>query len=453
MVMKSFINKFAIRKLFGYRDIDISFDSSVMILVGENGFGKTTILNILYNILNLDFSKLFKTKFDSVSVVFSNGKEYNFSLELLKTYERYQKNKKENKNGMLEYIEKNLTGEMCSILFSLTVEKEKFKEYVENIELLKGVPTDFLYQMISAEVRTRETIKDVIDFVKYMQSGGFKILYYPTFRRIETDVANILKKASEYERLPRRMIDSVIWDNTVIRFGMEDVEKRIQDILEEIKRTSLTGFARISGEMISRLLITSEKLDDIHDFKLDEITIVLGRIGNNMSEEDKSRILKEIKSDSSLANHNYYLRYFLNQLLQMYNSQKKYDMAIKNFVSTCNRYLVNKQFVYNESDVDLSIQRNRNQNEQDNIKLKNLSSGEKQIVSIFSQLYLEPNKKYIILFDEPELSLSLYWQEKLLPDILDIGNCHFMFSVTHSPFIFNNKLKQYTHAASEFVQQ
>lgn len=56
------------------------------------------------------------------------------------------------------------------------------------------------------------------------------------------------------------------------------------------------------------------------------------------------------------------------------------------------------------------------------IDTQGLSSGEKQIISVFSKLYLEDNKKYIILFDEPELSLSIKWQAKFLPDIMDTKN-------------------------------
>jgi len=38
---------------------------------------------------------------------------------------------------------------------------------------------------------------------------------------------------------------------------------------------------------------------------------------------------------------------------------------------------------------------------------------------------MEPFKDTIILFDEPELSLSIEWQRKLLPDILIRINVHF----------------------------
>ena len=74
-----------------------------------------------------------------------------------------------------------------------------------------------------------------------------------------------------------------------------------------------------------------------------------------------------------------------------------------------------------------------------------LSSGEKQIVSLFSKLYLESAKKCILLIDEPELSISMKWQKMLLPDIMRSGNCRLLLTVTHSPFIFDNEFDNDAH--------
>ena len=74
------------------------------------------------------------------------------------------------------------------------------------------------------------------------------------------------------------------------------------------------------------------------------------------------------------------------------------------------------------------------------ISLGTLSSGEKQIISIFSKLYLDTEDKCGVIIDEPELSLSIDWQTKFLPDIIDSNKCEFLVAATHSPFIFDNKL-------------
>jgi predicted ATPase len=86
------------------------------------------------------------------------------------------------------------------------------------------------------------------------------------------------------------------------------------------------------------------------------------------------------------------------------------------------------------------------------IELKYLSSGEKQVISLFAQIYLSKAKRFFVIIDEPELSLSVPWQRKLLPDLWSSGNCEFLAAVTHSPFIFDNELEGYTHDLSDGVR-
>ena len=47
-----FIEEFRIQGLFGYKDLYLKFKNQVLILIGENGFGKTTLLNALYFVLS-----------------------------------------------------------------------------------------------------------------------------------------------------------------------------------------------------------------------------------------------------------------------------------------------------------------------------------------------------------------------------------------------------------------
>ncbi|MFM7368923.1 MAG: AAA family ATPase, partial [Sphaerospermopsis kisseleviana] len=42
------LKSFSINGLFGYKDMKIPFDKEAVILIAENGSGKTTILNALY---------------------------------------------------------------------------------------------------------------------------------------------------------------------------------------------------------------------------------------------------------------------------------------------------------------------------------------------------------------------------------------------------------------------
>lgn len=74
--------------------------------------------------------------------------------------------------------------------------------------------------------------------------------------------------------------------------------------------------------------------------------------------------------------------------------------------------------------------------EQKNLNYELLSSGEKQIFYILLKVLLQEDKPTIFLLDEPEISLHITWQEKLIKFIRELNpNCQ-VIAVTHSPSMF-----------------
>ena len=104
---------------------------------------------------------------------------------------------------------------------------------------------------------------------------------------------------------------------------------------------------------------------------------------------------------------------------------------------------------YNESKIELNICND----DGDIIDLDDLSSGEKQIISIFSKLYLELTSPVIFIIDEPEISLSINWQKEFLIDIYKSGKVSLLLAATHSPFIFKNELFDYTYEIEKFKEE
>ena len=69
---KLFLKRFKINGLFGMYDINIPFESNINIFVGENGLGKTTILNALNYVIQADSDGLSTINFEiSPFVIFS----------------------------------------------------------------------------------------------------------------------------------------------------------------------------------------------------------------------------------------------------------------------------------------------------------------------------------------------------------------------------------------------
>ncbi len=136
-------------------------------------------------------------------------------------------------------------------------------------------------------------------------------------------------------------------------------------------------------------------------------------------------------------------------------SDNKYkDDAVKKLIRVSEKYFDDKEIHYDESELDIQLF-NKRYKEPKEMALDKLSFGEKQILSIFTELYIssEDSKPYAIFFDEPELSLSMEWQKELLQDIVDSEQCVFLLAATHSPFIFENKLARFADVLHiEFIQ-
>lgn len=457
-MVKSFIQNFSIQGLFGYKNVSIDFEDNVKIIVSENGAGKTTILSCLYYLLVGDYESLLKVKFSAISIKFASRDErFYFEKSQIRSYCQYLINSRDDDSGIVSLVRRAIGDEELEILVSKDITDddvdELYSKYHDDIHLPKGI----WHQVLSSCIETDRKYKKFKDLNQYLKSTAYKFLYYPTYRRIEEDFRNVFKG----KKYPRRQMNprfelSEYFENTMIKFGMKDVRERINKIIDEIKQSSVIGFATVSGSMITKLLETNSGQEESQNFDVSEVSIVLSRVGNNMSDEDKEKIKNQIRIDPDLSEQSPFLRYFLSQLLLVYKNQRKLDIAIKAFVDVCNKYLESKRFVYDESNVTLRIVRIDSDDVMDgseaNIDLENLSSGEKQIVSIFSQLYLEYERKFIILFDEPELSLSLFWQQALLPDIMNSNKCMFLLSATHSPFIYDNDLRDKAVALSVYTE-
>ncbi len=70
------------------------------------------------------------------------------------------------------------------------------------------------------------------------------------------------------------------------------------------------------------------------------------------------------------------------------------------------------------------------------IGLTELSSGEKQLLLVLCTVFLMDEKPAILLLDEPEISLHIAWQDKLIGILRDLNPACQLIITTHSPNIF-----------------
>ena len=79
-----------------------------------------------------------------------------------------------------------------------------------------------------------------------------------------------------------------------------------------------------------------------------------------------------------------------------------------------------------------------------------LTSGQQKIYTIFSEI--SKKEKTIFLIDEPEVSLHIDWQRKIVDQILDIARSGFVLIATHSPDIIYNHHEKVQDLGSEIEE-
>lgn len=435
-----------IYNLFGTYDVKLNLKNNynMKIYVGENGIGKTTILNILHAILTGEVQKIINIDFEKIDVI-SNDKLYKFKKkDMLLSLNLNEVIKK-----MRTLLRINLSHSVQKDLEELAKKDDVVSFYNVLLELKENEEiSEKFYNRLISEIFYSNSEKENNNllnennwflYLKNLNVENKKVMYFPTFRRIEEELLNIDEEFNR--RKAERDVLNFDYNNPSIKMlksGMRDVETIIEKIEKKVEQNSINSFNKVTGDMMTYLLKeeTASFLNSTDEEIIQnksKIEVILSRISDeHFNDEIKDEILNKIQSENSKRSKS--LIYFIGKLLKYYNKQEHLELQIVKFVETCNRYLVNKKMVYDPANMKIYI---RNEIDNTVVKLNTLSSGEKQIISIFTLVYLEfLDERLFILIDEPELSLSVLWQEKLIEDIYNSGNVDYLIAVTHSPFIY-----------------
>ena len=102
-------------------------------------------------------------------------------------------------------------------------------------------------------------------------------------------------------------------------------------------------------------------------------------------------------------------------------------------------FMPNKDFVLNkEDDGNVNILLKEGESKDVFINITSLSSGEKQLFILLTEALLQRGIPHLFIEDEPELSLHIEWQRKILNALLDLNPNAQIIVATHSPEIAGN---------------
>lgn len=469
------LSRFSIFGLHGKLDISIPIHDNRLVLVGVNGLGKTTVVNFLYFLLTEQWVRLLDYEFAEIEVeinghsiaisksdIGTKAKSIDRQQKLLSRYatrspfpSRYVQDLLDHPEYYrLAQLEPSATRE--SLARQLSRELQMPSSYL--LRMLDDMPKSLQSSLF--ENRTDpDSIVALSDLLR--TTGSHQVIYLPTYRRIEQDLKAVFPNVDD-EQL-RRLTSAADGDPRtrtrghieLVQFGMQDVEKKIAEELEAIQRQMRAQLSNLTASYLQDII--RYRADAIEPglvaLMSDEVVqAILSRVEENtLSLEDKREVesaIRRLRAGATQADaRDRYLTYFFSRLLDIYQGLSSSESNIRRLFDTCNRYLEGKQLIYNDTDFTSHIL----ERDASELSWRVLSSGEKQIVSLFTHLFLSRNNSQIVLIDEPELSLSVPWQKHLLPDIAKSENCQLLVAVTHSPFIYANDLDAYAVDLSRFT--
>ncbi|WP_162988283.1 AAA family ATPase [Brevibacillus laterosporus] len=429
------LHKISVTKLFGVFDhqINLNNERGITIVIGENGLGKTVILEMIESFFKRDFYRLKNIDFQELMFEFEDGIIWNI-----------RKKQSVNKDIYLEINQNNLDE-----IFKLEIydsSPEKFRR--EAIQIARMVNSLRRVHPEKWENKYNGEIYNAIEVVEKFGSDYSSYIGYE-FSTKDLETPDWFINRFEYTNVSLIETQRVYDFDFPDRAPIETVKKYSKELTDLIKQ-KLTE----STELSSKLDRTyPNRL--IEELKSRKKQISEDDLNNKLTElEDKRNLLDKVglvetEKDSHLStidNPEEVVKDVL--MLHVKDSFEKLSIfdeiaeKIKLLLKIINERFKHKRLFVNKDDGFLfkSTVIKDEKNIYKKIPIEQLSSGEKNELILFYKLIFKSLPNSLILIDEPEISLHISWQNKFISDLNEIHKLNKLniLIATHSPDIISN---------------
>ena len=418
------IKNIEVKGFWGRSKATASFFTDVTIFIGKNGTGKTTFINLIAAILTVDLVQLSTIQFAeaTINLVDLNKKS---GRKITVTTEQET-------SSYLSVYEYKIGTKKYNVYLDT-----RLRRYLLERENARVERESFRY--ISSESR-REYLTLKRDIGELVEVSQISVNRQASSDNFEVDTRQ--KNTAVDERLQQLF-------ERFSRYQLK-LETQLNERSTKFQQEALASllYNEEFDEFNSRRLSTISEIDlETQEDKLSSAFKELGIQGK--SEQIKKHInklreaIKGLKESSTKGTVEVADVFALplvsrtNKIIDLLNKSEEYKRKIteprQNFFDTLQSFMSNKKFIYDNKLGVLRFSLDVVKNE--SFMWSSLSSGEKQLLIQFMEVILQESRSLIFIADEPELSLHVTWQEKLLKALRDLNENAQLIVATHSPDI------------------
>lgn len=450
------IKRIKVEKLFGSRNFELNLNNGHGFFFGENGAGKTTFLNVVYAMLtgqndlipeNLIYEK-FIIEFENGEILESSKQIFSWPKENSELNEQYFNNLNAFNSNIIQY--KNYLDSIklnYPILENIELEeiikiidnKEDTSIFVQNTSMNQKV--QILNNVINKDLGNSQPINIFQNCIGYYHTmlNIFKQNMLVNTKKILDNINNDILFLNVYRNRPKIKNSSeqniYVEGNIVFTSTkLDELKQKVQNSAQDIKKLINSYYVNMSDNLLDKLLSEDDN-NEILFIEENEKQIVekVFEYIHGIDTSKKER-LKEIlfNQNENVSISNILIESFRPFINEYKVNALPIENNINKFLEIVNKYLVHKKISFDKKEFKFILEIGHNINPLDEMLL---SSGEKHIFSVFSNLVFNKKENIHLLIDEPELSLSINWQKMFIKDITRFEKVKNLIFVTHSPYV------------------